>query len=124
MHCADKPAESYIVVQRLQAAPRLPSRGNVDERQENSGDELQQEDRQRRAAEYVEPTCRVSRHWMLRSFANGSRQLQAMVEPLSDLCDQAHVFFFPSNPFASLDADRVPLSMEIKSLLARMVVSL
>ena len=94
---ADEPAESHVVVQSLEAAPRLAGRGNVDECQKNSGDELQQEDRQRGAAEDVKPTCRIPRHGMLCDLANRSRELQTPVEPFPDLGNQAHGGFFPTS---------------------------
>ena len=89
VHRADEPAERHMVIQSLQAAPRLAGRGNIDQRQQNSGDKLEKEDGERRAAEDVKPTCRVARHGMFRGLANGCRQLQAMVEPFPNLFDQS-----------------------------------
>ena len=84
------------MVQGLETTPGLAGGWNVNHRKQNSGDELQEEDGERGAAEHVPPTGRVARHWMLRDFANGSRKLQAPVEPLADLRNQAHGGFFPT----------------------------
>src|SRR5258707_6907965 len=54
---------------------------------------------------------------MLRRVTNGSGQLQALVKPLPDLSDHAHVFVFPSKAFVSLEADNL-LSMETNSFRA------
>src|SRR5258707_13032097 len=51
---------------------------------------------------------------MLRRLTNGSGQLQALVKPLPDLSDHAHVFVFLSKAFVSLEADNL-LSMETNS---------
>jgi hypothetical protein len=114
VHGADKPAQSYIVVQRLQTAPSLARRRNINQGQQDSRDELEKEDGECSAAEDIEPTGRVSRHGMLRRFTNGSGQLQALVKPLPDLSDQTHVFLFPSTACASVEADSL-LSMETNS---------
>ena len=39
MHGANEPSESYIVVQRLQAAPCFACGGHVNEGEQNSGDD-------------------------------------------------------------------------------------
>src|SRR5260370_24055047 len=117
MHCADEPAQSHIVIQSLQAAPCLACRWDVDEGQQNSGDELEKKDGERRAAKYVEPARRVARHWMFGNFANGIRELQATIKPFADLSDHAHVFVFLSKAFVSLEADNL-LSMETNSFCA------
>ena len=84
------------MVQGLQTAPRLTRRGHVDQGQQDSGDELEKKDGERRAAKYVEPARRVARHRMLRRFTNRSGELQATVEPLANLGNQpAHGGFFP-----------------------------
>src|SRR5258707_1586132 len=54
---------------------------------------------------------------MLRRLTNGSGQLQALVKPLPDLSDHAHVFVFLSKAFVSLEADNL-LSMETNSFRA------
>ena len=57
MQGANEPAQRDVVIQRLKAVPRLPRRRHVDQRQQNSGDQLQEEDRQRSAAEHIQPAC-------------------------------------------------------------------
>ena len=85
MHRTNEPAERHLMIQSLQAAPRLAGRGHVNQCQQNSGHKLEKEDGERRAAEHVEPARRVPRHGMFCGFANRRRKLQAMVEPFSDL---------------------------------------
>ena len=87
---ADEPAERHLMIQSLQAAPCLAGRGHVNQRQQNSGDQLQNEDGERGAAKHVEPARRVARHGMFGGFANRRRELQAMVEPFANFRDQAH----------------------------------
>ncbi len=87
--------EIDIVIERLQTAPRLRCRGNIDKGQQNSGDELQQKNDQSGAAEDVPPACGAARHGMFSGLANRRRYLQTLVEPLSDLRDQAHGRCFP-----------------------------
>ena len=117
MQRANEPAESYIVVQRLETAPSFTAGWNVNHGEEKSRDDLQNEDGERSAAEDVPPTRRVARHAMLRDFANGSSELQAPVEPFTDLSDHAHVFVFLSKAFVSVEADSL-LSMETNSFRA------
>src|SRR5882724_8290436 len=78
------------MIQGLQAAPGFAARGHINERQQDSGHQLQEKDCERGAAEDVEPTCSVSRHGMLSSLANGCRELQTVVKPFADLLDHAH----------------------------------
>jgi hypothetical protein len=85
VHCTDEPAESHVVVQRLQAAPRLAGRRDVNQRKKNPRHELQEKYGECRAAENVKPARCVSRNRVLGGFANGSRKLQAPIEPFSDL---------------------------------------
>ena len=98
MQCADEPTESYVVVERLQAAPCFRSRWHVDHGQQNPRNNLQNEDCQRGTPEYIKPARCISWNGMLRGFANGTRQLQAALKPVSDLADQAHGSFFPTRP--------------------------
>ncbi len=85
VHAAQEPAQGYAVVQVLQAVPGFPGGGNVDQRQHDAGEDLQDEDGERGAAEDVEPAGRVARHPMLHRLADGAAQLQSRVEPLADL---------------------------------------
>ena len=43
---ANEPAQRNVVIQNLQAVPRLARGGHVDEREQNAGDDLQDEDGQ------------------------------------------------------------------------------
>src|SRR5258705_12808478 len=54
---------------------------------------------------------------MLRRVTKGSGELQALVKPLPDLSDHAHVFVFLSKAFVSLEGDNL-LSMETNSFRA------
>ncbi len=90
MHGADEPSERDVVVQGLQTAPRLAARGHVNQREKNSGNDLQQENGERGAAEYIPPACRVSGNGMFDGFSDRRRQLQAVVEPFAQLCNHAH----------------------------------
>src|SRR5258705_9359134 len=54
---------------------------------------------------------------MLRRVTKGSGELQALVKPLPDLSDHAHVFIFLSKAFVSLEGDNL-LSMETNSFRA------
>ena len=81
---AQEPAQGYAVVQVLQAVPGFAGRGNVDQRQHDAGEDLQDEDGKRGAAEDVEPARRGTRHPMLHRIADGRAQLQTLVEPLAD----------------------------------------
>src|SRR6266571_4779562 len=90
MQRADKPAESHIMVQSLKTVPRFSRRRHVSQSEENPGSQLHKEDDECGAAKYVPPACRVSWDGMFGGFPNGSRQLQAAVEPFPNLCDHAH----------------------------------
>ena len=90
MHGADEPAKRDLMIQSLQAAPCFAGRGHINQRQQNSGDNLQKKDGERGAAKDVEPARRVSRHGMFSGLANRRCELQAMVEPFADSLDQAH----------------------------------
>ena len=90
---ADIPAGCNRMIDRLQAVPSFASGGNVDDREKNAGDNLQDENGERRAAEDVEPARGVSRHGMLGGLAHGGRDLQARFEPVADFSDQVHGSF-------------------------------
>ncbi len=84
VHRADEPAERHLMIQGLQAAPCFASRGNINKRQQNSGDDLQEENGERGATEDVEPARRISRDRMFGDLANRRCELQAVVEPFAD----------------------------------------
>jgi len=85
MQSADEPAESDVMVQGLQTAPGFSSRGNINQREQNSRYNLQHEHRQCGAAKHIPPTGGISRYPMFDHFANGRGQLQAVVKPGSNL---------------------------------------
>src|SRR6266704_2175896 len=93
---ADEPAKSHVVVESLKAAPRLASRRNVNQGKQNPCDDLENEHHECGAAEYVPPTCRVARNGMLGNLADRSRKMQAPIDPVPDLGNQAHDGFFPA----------------------------
>ena len=113
---ADEPAERDVVVEGLQAAPGFRGRGHINQRQQNSGHELQQEDGQRGAAEHVPPARRIPRHGMFGRFANRRRKLQATVEPFADSADHdAHGGFSPvSSAIAAPGVGSSPAWMVIR----------
>src|SRR5438132_75321 len=86
----DEPARRYVLIQGVQAAPRLPRRRDVDQGEEDPGDDLQNEDDERRASEDVEPARRLAWHGMRKDSLRGVRELDARVEPPADSFDQAH----------------------------------
>src|SRR5262249_32809956 len=96
VHGADEPSEGHVLVEGLQAAPGFPGGRRVDEREEDPGHELLDEDDERGAAEHVPPARGVARHRVLGRFADGGGELQPGVEPLADLRElQAHGGFSP-----------------------------
>src|SRR5215475_1438570 len=96
MHRSDEPAKGNLMIQRLQAAPRFAGRWHINQREQDSRDELQNKDSERSAAEDVPPASSVSRYRMLNGFADRCRQLQTLVEPLSDFANhETHGGFSP-----------------------------
>src|SRR5216683_8162166 len=79
------------MVQGLEAVPCLSRRGDIDQRQQDSGDYLQHETRERGAAKNVKPTCGLAWNRMLGRLAKRRAKLQSQIEPLADSLDQAHV---------------------------------
>src|SRR5262249_25355189 len=93
---ADEPSEGHVVVEGLQAAPRFPCGGRVDEREEDPSHELLEEDDERGAAEHVPPARGVLRHRVLGRFPDRRGELQPGGEPLADARKlQAHGSFSP-----------------------------
>src|SRR4029077_1755271 len=90
VHGADEPAERNRVIQGLQAAPCFAGRGHINERQQNSGDYLQNKYGESGAAKDIEPARRIAWHRMPGRFANRRRELETVVEPFADSLDHAH----------------------------------
>src|SRR6516164_1496359 len=105
MHSADEPAESDVMVQGLQTAPGFSSRGNINQREENSSHKLQHKYRQRSAAEDVPPAGGISRHGMFGHLANRRRKLKAVVKPVSQFCNHSHGLSFSSQSYPLLSSD-------------------
>ena len=79
---AQKPAQGDLMVENVQAVPRLGRRGNIDQRQQNAGDDLQQEQREGGAAEDVPPACGVARHLVQGRVLHRPFELQPALEPV------------------------------------------
>jgi len=75
---ADEPSECDVMIEGLEAAPRLAGRGHIGQSQQNAGDELETKDDQRCAAEYVPPARGVARNRMFRCLADGRGELQTL----------------------------------------------
>src|SRR5215470_15271434 len=91
MHRTNEPAESDVMVQGLQTAPCFSSRGNTDQRKQNSSHKLQHKYCQRSAAKDVPPAGGISRHGMFGHLANRRRKLKAVVKPVSQFRNNSHV---------------------------------
>ncbi len=85
MNSAQKPSQGDAVIQILQAVPSLAGRRHIDQRQHDPGEYLQDENRQRGAAEDIPPASRLPGHPMRRRVADRPSDLQALIKPVSDL---------------------------------------
>src|SRR5262249_48107288 len=91
VHGADEPAQRDLVVQRLQAVPRLGRGRHVDEREQDTGQELQYEDDECSATEHVPPARGAAGHRMPGRVPDRRGELEPGVEPCADLRElQAH----------------------------------
>src|SRR5882672_8620182 len=90
MKTSNEPAEHNFVIQSLKAIPGLPGGGHVNQRQQDSGDNLEYKNNERGAAKHVEPAGGFARDGMLRSFAKGGTHLQASIEPIANCLNQTH----------------------------------
>ena len=52
---AQIPAQPHIVIEKLEAAPRMAGSGSIDQREQNAGHHLQNQNHGRRAAEDIPP---------------------------------------------------------------------
>src|SRR6201997_2103929 len=105
MHSADEPAESDVMVQGLQTAPCFSSRGNIDQRKENSSHDLQNEHWQCRAPKDVPPASGISWHGMFGHLANRRRKLKAVVKPVSQFRNHSHGLPLGSQSYPRLCSD-------------------
>ena len=71
MHRPQKPAQSDVVVKKLEAIPGFAGRRNVDQREQNAGDDLQAKQHRGCAAENIPPTRAAGGYGMLRCFDDG-----------------------------------------------------
>ena len=74
---AEKPAELDVVIEEFEAAPRLAGGGRVDQRKQNAGDDLQDQDDGGGAAEDVPPTRGAGGNLVLGRFDGGLCQGRA-----------------------------------------------
>ena len=79
---AKKPAQVKLLIQNVEAAPRLPCGRHVDDGEQNAGDDLQNEKCESGAAEHVPPACRVARHRVQRRFLDGRFELETKLQPV------------------------------------------
>ena len=90
VHRADEPAEGNVVIQDLQAAPGLARGRHVHEGEQDAGDDLEDEDGERGAAEDVEPARRLAGHRVRHRRPDRRAELEALIEPVAHALDQAH----------------------------------
>src|SRR6185503_674899 len=91
MKRANKPSKRLVIVEGLKAVPR-PIRGwDIDESEADAGDKLQNHHCEAGAAEDVGPTSGIPRYWVFHHLSDGLTQLEAKVEPLAEVLNQAHV---------------------------------
>ena len=84
VHGAQKPAQRNLVIENVEAVPGFARRGNINQSQQNTGEDLQKEQRERGAAEDVPPARRVARHRMQHGVLHRRFELQAPLEPRVD----------------------------------------
>ena len=87
---ANEPAERDLVIENLQAVPCFSRGGHIKEREQNAGDKLEHEHRERGAAENVSPACGLARDRVLHGLPDRRGKLQARIEPVAHFLDQAH----------------------------------
>src|SRR5216684_4698232 len=91
MKRADKPSKRLLIVEGLEAVPRAVRGRDIDEREADAGDKLQNHHGEAGAAEDVGPTSGIPRHGMLHRLLDGPTQFEAKVEPLAEVLYHAHV---------------------------------
>ncbi len=103
MYGAQEPSQRDAVIQVLQAVPGFSGGWHVDQRQHDAGEDLDDEDGERSAAEDIEPARRLGRHRMLHGRAHEWRDLQALLEPVANLLYQPWHPMLPSRRLAVVD---------------------
>src|SRR5580658_5298214 len=96
MQSSNEPTQSNIVIQNLEAVPGLSGGRDVDQRQQNPCNDLQNEDRQRGAAEDIKPACRFPRDLVFGNVTDGCAKLQPQIEPRAYFFNQAHGLLPPN----------------------------
>src|SRR5882724_8691810 len=91
MKRANKPSKRLLIVEGLEAVPRTIRGWDIDEREADAGDKLQNHHGEAGAAEDVGPTSSVPRHGVLHRLSDGLTQFEAKVEPLTEVLNHAHV---------------------------------
>ena len=91
MHGAQKPAKRDLVVENVQTVPCFPRGRHIDQSQQNTGEDLQEEQREGRAAEDVPPACGIARNLVEHSVLDRTFELKAPLEPGVDVdCGLLH----------------------------------
>ena len=90
MQGAYEPPQRDLVIQSLQAIPGFSGRRHVNQRQHDAGNDLQQEDNERGAAENIKPASRFARHRMFGRLLYHRADLQTRVQPIADGFNQTH----------------------------------
>ena len=84
MHRPQKPSQCQVVIEKLQAIPGLAGGRYVDQRQQNTGYDLQAEQHHGGAAENIPPACATRRDRMLRRLHNRLCEPQPALQPTVD----------------------------------------
>ena len=85
VHGAQKPAERDVVVEEFEAAPRVAGGGSIDQREQNAGDHLKNENHRGGAAEDIPPARGAGRDLVLGRFDGGRAQAEPLLEPVVDV---------------------------------------
>ena len=89
--------ERDLVIENVQTVPRFTRRRNIDQGQQNAGEDLQEEQRERRTAEDVPPACSLARNGMERSILDRAFELKAALKPCVEIqCGLLHPLHFES----------------------------
>ena len=88
MQCAEEPAKLDVVIEELDATPRMTCGGCVNEREENAGDNLKAQDNGGGATEYVPPTGSAGGNLVYGRRCGGLAKAKAPFEPVVK-CDTA-----------------------------------
>src|SRR5689334_4097885 len=91
MKRANKPSKRLLIVEGLEAVPRAIRGRDIDERETDASDKLQNHHCKASATEDVGPTSGVPRHGVFHRLSDGLTQFEAKVEPLTEVLDHAHV---------------------------------